>query len=114
VKRQFRAPAPNRLIVADFTYVRMATGCFAYTAFAIDAFANRIVGWECATSKHTSFVETAVRQDVVLRRQEGRTIVGPTIHHSDAGSPSTRRSTSAKPFTCKGSCPRSGPSATPS
>jgi putative transposase len=59
VKRQFRAPAPGRLVVADFTYVRMASGCFAYTAFAIDAFENRIVGWDCAISKHTSFVETA-------------------------------------------------------
>lgn len=43
--------AGQRLIVADFTYVRMANGCFAYTAFAIDAFANRIVGWDCGTSK---------------------------------------------------------------
>ena len=31
------------MVVADFTYVRVASGCFAYTAFAIDAFANRIL-----------------------------------------------------------------------
>ena len=49
VKRQFRAPAPNRLLVADFTYVRMVDRRFAYTAFVIDAFANRIVGWECSS-----------------------------------------------------------------
>ena len=30
---------------------------FAYTAFVIDAFANRILGWECSTSKQTRFVE---------------------------------------------------------
>ena len=35
---------------------------FAYTAFVIDAFANRILGWECSTSKQTRFVETAIRQ----------------------------------------------------
>jgi len=58
VQRRFRAPAPCRLLVADFTYVRMATGCFAYTAFVIDAYANRIVGWECSTSKETAFGET--------------------------------------------------------
>jgi putative transposase len=29
VERQFRVPAPNRLLVADFTYVRLATGTFA-------------------------------------------------------------------------------------
>ena len=84
VKRQFRAPAPNRLIVADFTYVRMANGCFAYTAFAIDAFANRIAGWDCATSKHTSFVETAIRQAAASRAREGQTSSEPAIHHSDA------------------------------
>jgi len=87
VKRQFRAPAPNRLIVADFTYVRMANGCFSYTAFAIDAFANRIVGWDCATSKHTSFVESTIRQAAAFRAREGRSATGQkAIHHSDAGS----------------------------
>lgn len=52
---------PIRLLVADFTYVRMASGCFAYTAFVIDAFANRILGWKCSTSKETTFVATAIR-----------------------------------------------------
>lgn len=37
VKRQFRVPAPNVLLVADFTYVRLSGGAFVYTAFAIDA-----------------------------------------------------------------------------
>jgi putative transposase len=85
VKRQFRAQAPNRLLVADFTYVRMATGCFAYTAFVIDAYANRIVGWECSTSKETAFVESAIRQAVAVRAREGHPIDG-AVHHSDAGS----------------------------
>jgi putative transposase len=85
VKRQFRAPAPNRLLVADFTYVRMASGCFAYTAFVIDAYANRIVGWECSTTKHTNFVESAIRQAVALRAREGHQLSG-VVHHSDAGS----------------------------
>lgn len=62
VDRRFRVPAPNRLLVADFTYVRLATGMFVYTAFVIDAYAGRILGWECSTSKHTSFVESAIRQ----------------------------------------------------
>lgn len=87
VNRQFRAPAPNRLVVADFTYVCMAGGVFAYTAFAIDAFANRIVGWDCAVSKHTSFVESTIRQAAALRAREGRSSAADqTIHHSDAGS----------------------------
>jgi putative transposase len=86
VDRQFRVPAPNVLIVADFTYVRLAGGAFVYTAFAIDAYAGRIVGWECCTSKHAAFVESAVRQAAALRDRDGIPWVGNTIHHSDAGS----------------------------
>jgi len=76
---------PNRLVVADFTYVRLATGVFVYTAFAIDAFAGRIVGWECSTSKETAFVESAIRQAAALRQREGNPLQGETIHYSDAG-----------------------------
>jgi len=85
VQRRFRAPAPCRLLVADFTYVRLATGCFAYTAFVIDAYANRIVGWECSTSKETAFIESAIRQAVALRARQGHLLDG-VVHHSDAGS----------------------------
>jgi putative transposase len=85
VDRQFRVPAPNRLVVADFTYVRLITGVFAYTAFVIDAFAGRIVGWECSMSKHTRFVESAIRQAAALRARQGHLLDG-VIHHSDAGS----------------------------
>ncbi|MCX0272892.1 IS3 family transposase [Nocardia zapadnayensis] len=86
VDRQFRVPAPNVLVVADFTYVRLASGVFVYTAFVIDAFAGRIVGWECSTSKQTAFVESAIRQAAALRARQGRPWTGSTIHHSDAGS----------------------------
>lgn len=86
VDRQFRVPAPNRLVVADFTYVRLISGVFVYTAFVIDAFAGRIVGWQCSTSKQTAFVESAIRQAAALRAREGYPLRGETIHHSDAGS----------------------------
>ncbi len=86
VDRQFRVPAPNLLVVADFTYVRLVSGAFAYTAFVIDAFAGRIVGWECSTSKEDKFVRSAIGQAAGLRAREGRPWGGSTIHHSDAGS----------------------------
>lgn len=85
VDRQFRVEAPNRLVVADFTYMRLVTGLFAYTAFVIDAFAGRIVGWQCSTSQQTAFVESAIREAAGLRAREGRPLGGNTIHHSDAG-----------------------------
>ena len=86
VDRQFKVGAPNQLVVADFTHVAMATGSFAYTAFVIDAYADRIVGWECSTSKQTAFVESAIRQAAAVRSRQGTPLDGDTIHHSDAGS----------------------------
>ena len=86
VNRQFRIPAPNRLLVADFTYVRLVTGGFVYTAFVIDAFAGLIVGWECSTSKHTAFVEQAIAHAAAFRTRQGNPLQNQTIHHPDAGS----------------------------
>jgi len=85
VDRQFTVPAPNRLLVADFTYVKLVTGSFCYVAFVIDAYAGAIVGWEGSTSKETRFVESAIRQAAALRSRQGHPIDG-AIHHSDAGS----------------------------
>ena len=91
VDRRFGIPAPNRLLVADFTYVKLATGLFVYVAFVIDAYAGSIVGWEASASKQTRFVESALRQAAALRSRQGHPIDG-AIHHSDAGSqyPSVR------------------------
>ena len=85
VDRQFAVPTPNRLLVADFTYVKLVTGTFVYVAFVIDAYAGAIVGWEASASKQTRFVESAIRQAAALRARQGRPIDG-AIHHSDAGS----------------------------
>jgi len=41
VQRQFHRPAPDRLWVADFTYVPTWTG-MVYVAFVIDAYARRL------------------------------------------------------------------------
>ena len=49
VKRNFTAPAPNRLWVADLTYVRTFTG-WVYVAFIVDVFSRRIVGWQAPVS----------------------------------------------------------------
>lgn len=82
VNRQFRAPAPNMLWVSDFTYVSTWQG-FAYVAFVIDTFANRIVGWRVSRSSKTDFVLDALEQALYARRP-GRN--GKLTHHSDRGS----------------------------
>jgi putative transposase len=49
VDRDFTALGPNRLWVADLTYVKTHTG-WTYVAFVIDVFSRRIVGWQASTS----------------------------------------------------------------
>jgi putative transposase len=84
--RAFTAPAPNRVWVADFTYVR-TWGGFVYVAFVLDVFAQRIVGWHAATDKRTPLVLTPLRMAQWDRDRTGRPVVaGELVHHSDAGS----------------------------
>ncbi|CAB0584463.1 IS3 family transposase [Corynebacterium diphtheriae] len=58
VNREFKALAPNRLWVADITYVRTRKG-FVYTAFVTDVFFWRIIGWVLLDSMRTSSLVTA-------------------------------------------------------
>jgi putative transposase len=61
VRRQFSPAAPDRLWVADFTYVPAWTG-MVYVAFVIDAYSRRILGWRAATSMKTALVLDALEQ----------------------------------------------------
>jgi putative transposase len=81
VNRQFKAPAPNRLWVSDFTYVATWQG-FVYVAFVIDVFARRIVGWRASRTAHASFVLDALEQALHDRRPAHG---GGLVHHSDRG-----------------------------
>jgi len=82
VNRQFKAPAPNRLWVSDFTYVA-TWRVFVYVAFVIDVYARRIVGWRASRTAHTDFVLDALEQALHERCPVHR---GGLIHHSDRGS----------------------------
>jgi transposase InsO family protein len=86
LERDFTAPAPNRVWVADFTYVRTWAG-FAYVAFIVDVFAQRILAWHAATDKHTDLVLTPLRIALWDRDRHGYSVVRDELaHHSDAGS----------------------------
>jgi transposase InsO family protein len=80
VERRFAATAPNRLWVADLTYIRTYSG-FCYLAFILDVFSRRIVGWQIATHMRTQLVLDALEMAVALRDPDGRLIA-----HSDRGS----------------------------
>ncbi|MGB6455003.1 MAG: IS3 family transposase, partial [Streptosporangiaceae bacterium] len=84
VRRRFSPPAPDRLWVADFTYVPTWAG-MVYVAFVIDAYSRRILGWRAATSMRTALVLDALEQALWTRRREGRDLAG-LVYHTDAGS----------------------------
>jgi len=81
VERVFSAPAPNRLWVADLTYVWTRTG-FVYAAFVIDAFSRAIVGWRVMASLRAELALDALEMALWARR--GATLAG-LVHHSDRG-----------------------------
>ena len=86
LNRDFTAVAPNRVWIADFTYVRTWAG-FVYVSFVVDCFAQRIVAWHAATSKHTELVMVPLRMGIWQRDREGHPAVpGELTHHCDAGS----------------------------
>jgi putative transposase len=85
VKRNFRPLAPNKLWVADFTYVSTLAG-WVYVAFVIDAYARRVLGWKVSTSMTTDLVLDAINQAIFTRRREGVKDFSGLIHHNDAGS----------------------------
>jgi len=80
VERTFAAAAPNRLWVADLTYVWTIAG-FCYTAFIVDVFSRRIVGWRVAASLRTDLALDALEMAIFAR---GHDLAG-LVHHSDRG-----------------------------
>ena len=80
--RQFTAVAPNRLWVADLTYVR-TWHTVVYAAFIIDVFSRYIVGWRVAVSLRTELVLDALEQAIWSRGSED---LSGLVHHSDRGS----------------------------
>lgn len=84
VDRAFRATRPNELWVVDFTYVSTWQQT-AYTAFAVDVYSRRIVGWRCASSMPTALPLDALEMALDLRARRDEDIRG-LVHHSDAGS----------------------------
>jgi putative transposase len=80
VDRQFQVPAPNRLWVADLTYVRTWAG-MTYAAFVMDAFSRMILGWQTSTSLRADLALDAL--ETALWRREKETLDG-LVHHSDS------------------------------
>jgi transposase InsO family protein len=79
VQRSFTADRPNRLWVADLTYVATWAG-FVYVAFVVDVFSRRIVGWRVSSSLRSDLALDALEQALHARPE-----IEQLIHHSDRG-----------------------------
>lgn len=80
VRRNFTAPAPDRLWTGDITYIWTAEG-WLYLAVILDVFSRRIVGWSMKRRMTDDLVITAFNNAVIRR--------GPSsgvVFHSDRGS----------------------------
>jgi putative transposase len=80
VERDFATPAPNRLWLADLTYVRTWAG-FAYVAFVFDAYSRFIVGWQATNHLRTDLALDALEMALWQRKGD----LDGLVHHSDRG-----------------------------
>jgi putative transposase len=79
VERRFFADAPDRLWVADMTYVPTWSG-WLYLAMVLDVYSRKIIGWAMGTNMRTALILEALQMAVTQRQPRG------VIHHSDRGS----------------------------
>ncbi len=109
VDRNFAAPAPNRLWVADLTYVKTHGG-WVYAAFIIDVYSRMVVGWQISNSLRSDLAIDALEMAVWNRTRAGQVLDG-LVHHSDRGV-NTSASATANAWPRTTSSPRSAPRAT--
>ena len=81
VDRNFAADRPNKLWVADITYVATWRG-FVYASFVVDCFSRMIVGWRCSTTLRTDLALDALEHALW---QRGVGYDKQLVHHSDRG-----------------------------
>ena len=81
VDRDFSATAPNRLWVADLTYVSTWPGV-VYTAFVTDVFSRYIVGWKVSKTLKAELALDALEMAIWAR---GSADLKGLVHHSDRG-----------------------------
>jgi putative transposase len=78
VDRQFYTDGPDRLWVADITYIATWSG-FLYLAMVLDVYSRRVVGWSMETHLRTELILAALNMALTQRRPSD------VIHHSDRG-----------------------------
>ncbi|WP_167194573.1 IS3 family transposase [Brevibacterium pigmentatum] len=91
VEREFAAPAPNCLWVADIppqaggtpSYVPTQAG-WVYTTFILGVFHREIVGWQVTNHMRESLARDALTMALAAKYRAGEDVSG-LVHHSDRG-----------------------------
>jgi putative transposase len=79
LNRNFTATAPNRVWLADITYVETDQG-WLYLATVLDLYSRKIVGWAMCDHLRTDLPVAALRMAISAQRP-----AAGLIHHSDRG-----------------------------
>ena len=79
LRGDFGAAEPNRVWLADITYIPTREG-FLYLAFILDTHSRRIVGWSMDSHMRTELVVDALEMAVWRRKPSAG-----LVHHSDRG-----------------------------
>lgn len=79
LNREFAVTSPNRVWVADITYLWTKEG-WLYLSAVLDLFSRRIVGWSLANHMREELVHDAFLMAIGRRAPEGK-----LMHHSDRG-----------------------------
>ena len=82
VQRDFAVAGPNRLWVADLSYLRCWEG-LVFFSFVLDAYSRMVVGWQLAANMRTTLVLDALAM-ALGQRAPGADVA--LVHHSDRGS----------------------------
>ena len=79
LNRQFQVDAPNRVWVADITYIRTFEG-WLYLAAVMDLFSRKIIGWSMSNTIDTNLSVAALKMAIYRRKP-----LKGLLHHSDRG-----------------------------
>lgn len=79
IARDFTAPAPNRVWLADITYIPTTEG-WLYLAAIMDLFSRKIVGWAMRDHMQVELASAALTMAIQQQRPQAG-----LIHHSDRG-----------------------------
>ena len=104
VDRDFTAAGPDRLWVADITYLRCWEGV-VFFAFVIDAYSRRIVGWQLAVAHAHHARPRRAADGAAPARRRRRRRAGPSLRSRQRNTP---RSTTPRRWPITASSPRVG------